>query len=157
MIDIHDNATRSRNMSAIKSKNTKPELKIRKLLHKNGYRFRLHVKYLPGKPDIVLPKYKVVIQVNGCFWHKHNCHFFKWPSTRVEFWRDKIKKNIENDKKNIIALHNLGWRTIIIWECSLKGKTKLPLKEFFIKISNFLEKTSKKKHCEIYGTSTKTT
>lgn len=101
MVDIVDVSTRSRMMAGIKNRNTKPEILIRKLLHKKGFRFRLHVKDLPGKPDIVLPKYKALIFVNGCFWHGHiNCHLFKLPATRTEFWQAKITRNQANDCKS---------------------------------------------------------
>ena len=114
---------RSRNMSAIKSKNTKPEIAVRKLLHSMGYRFRLHRKDLPGSPDIVLPKYKTVIFVHGCFWHRHqNCKYASNPKTRREFWEKKFKENIERDKKTQEKLKNLGWKTKIVWECEIKDK-----------------------------------
>ena len=117
---------RSRNMSAIKSKNTKPEIILRKLLHSMGYRFRLHKKDLPGSPDIVLPKYKTVIFVHGCFWHRHqNCKYASNPKTRREFWEKKFKENIERDKKAQEKLKNLGWKTKIIWECEIKKQDKL--------------------------------
>jgi DNA mismatch endonuclease, patch repair protein len=121
MTDIVDSKTRSRMMSGIKGKNTKPEILIRSLLHRNGFRFRIHEKNLPGKPDIVLKRYQAVIFVHGCFWHRHLCHLFKWPKTRPDFWRDKINKNVINDQKNIQALTSLGWRICIVWECSIKG------------------------------------
>lgn len=125
MVDIFDSLTRSRIMAGIKSKNTKPELLIRSLLHKRGFRFRLHVKDLPGKPDIVLPKYKAVIFVNGCFWHGHkNCHLFKLPSTRTEFWQVKILKNQINDAKSIKTLLNKNWKVCIVWGCSIRGPKK---------------------------------
>ena len=117
---------RSRNMSAIKSKNTKPEITVRKLLHSMGYRFRLHKKDLPGSPDIVLPKYKTVIFVHGCFWHRHqNCKYASNPKTRREFWEKKFKENIERDKKTQEKLKNLGWKTNIVWECEIKKQDKL--------------------------------
>ena len=117
---------RSRNMSAIKSKNTKPEIAVRKLLHSMGYRFRLHRKDLPGSPDIVLPKYKTVIFVHGCFWHRHqNCKYASNPKTRREFWEKKFKENIERDKKTQEKLKNLGWKTKIVWECEIKKQDKL--------------------------------
>ena len=117
---------RSRNMSAIKSKNTKPEIFVRKLLHSMGYRFRLHKKDLPGSPDIVLPKYKTVIFVHGCFWHRHqNCKYASNPKTRIEFWEKKFKENIERDKKTQEKLKNLGWKTKIVWECEIKKQDKL--------------------------------
>ena len=125
--DLHKvNEQRSRNMSAIKSKNTKPEIAVRKLLHSMGYRFRLHRKNLPGSPDIILPKYKTVIFVHGCFWHRHeNCKFASNPKTRVEFWNKKFKDNIERDIKNQEKLKSLGLKSKIIWECETKNIDKL--------------------------------
>ena len=114
---------RSRNMSAIKSKNTKPEIKVRKILHSMGYRFRLHLKDLPGSPDIVLPKYKTVIFVHGCFWHRHeNCKYASTPKTRQEFWEAKFRENINRDKLNQENLFSKGWKIIIVWECEIKDK-----------------------------------
>ena len=114
---------RSRNMSAIKSKNTKPEIAVRKLLHSMGYRFRLHRKDLPGSPDIVLPKYKTVIFVHGCFWHRHkNCKYASTPKTRQEFWEAKFRENINRDKLNQANLSSKGWKIIIVWECEIKDK-----------------------------------
>ena len=114
---------RSRNMSAIKSKNTKPEIKVRKVLHSMGYRFRLHSKDLPGSPDIVLPKYKTVIFVHGCFWHRHeNCKYASTPKTRQEFWEAKFRENINRDKLNQENLSSNGWKIIIVWECEIKDK-----------------------------------
>ena len=114
---------RSRNMSAIKSKNTKPEIAVRKLLHSMGYRFRLHRKDLPGSPDIVLPKYKTVIFVHGCFWHRHeNCKYASTPKTRQEFWEAKFRENIKRDKLNQENLSSKGWKIIIVWECEIKDK-----------------------------------
>lgn len=104
-------------MAGIKGKNTRPEIAVRKALHAAGYRFRLHRKDLPGKPDIVLPKYRTVIFVHGCFWHGHMCKNFKWPKTRPEFWREKIEGNIERDKRAVAELEQLGWNMIVIWEC----------------------------------------
>lgn len=120
MVDVHDKKTRSYNMSRIKGKDTKPEMLVRKFLFANGFRYRLYDKKLPGKPDIVLPKYKTAIFVNGCFWHGHkNCKKFVVPKTRSEFWLNKINTNILNDKKNIITLKNANWKVIIIWECQI--------------------------------------
>ena len=114
---------RSRNMSAIRSKNTKPEIAVRKLLHSMGYRFRLHRKDLPGSPDIVLPKYKTVIFVHGCFWHRHkNCKYASTPKTRQEFWEAKFRENINRDKLNQENLSSKGWKIIIVWECEIKDK-----------------------------------
>ena len=112
---------RSRNMSAIKSKNTKPEIAVRKLLHSMGYRFRLHRKDLPGSPDIVLPKYKTVIFVHGCFWHRHeNCKYASNPKTRKEFWESKFKANVKRDLEIQEKIKNIGWQSSVIWECELK-------------------------------------
>ena len=125
---------RSRNMSAIKSKNTKPEIKVRKVLHSMGYRFRLHSKDLPGSPDIVLPKYKTVIFVHGCFWHRHqNCKYASTPKTRQEFWNKKFNENINRDKINQENLSSKGWKIIIIWECEIKNK-KINLEQIFKKV-----------------------
>ena len=121
MVDIVDVSTRSRMMAGIKGRNTKPEILIRKLLHKKGFRFRLHVKDLPGKPDIVLSKYKAVIFVNGCFWHGHkDCHLFKLPATRTEFWQEKITRNQANDSKSINLLLENNWKVGVVWECIAK-------------------------------------
>jgi len=103
-------------MSGIKGKNTKPELIIRKALFKKGFRFKLHDKSLPGKPDLVLPQYDSVIFIHGCFWHRHDCHLFKWPSTRPEFWKTKINRNVEVDKRNYKVLKKEGWWILTIWE-----------------------------------------
>ncbi len=117
---------RSRNMSAIKSKDTKPEIKVRKVLHSMGYRFRLHSKDLPGSPDIVLPKYKTVIFVHGCFWHRHeNCKYASNPKTRQEFWNKKFKENIKRDSEIQEKIKNLDWRSVVIWECETKNMENL--------------------------------
>ncbi len=122
MADVHDKATRSKNMAAIKSKNTKPEMLVRRFLHANGFRYKLHDKSLPGKPDIVLPKYKTVIFVHGCFWHGHEgCKYYVVPKTRTEWWLNKINGNITNDKKATKALKKEGWKIIELWECDLKS------------------------------------
>ncbi|MBX3445829.1 MAG: DNA mismatch endonuclease Vsr [Parvibaculaceae bacterium] len=121
MADVVSPDVRSRMMSGIRGKNTRPELAIRHGLHALGFRYRLHVKGLPGKPDIVLPKWQAVIFVHGCFWHGHGCHLFKWPKSREDFWRQKIETNRRNDAKAIAALRAQGWRVLVIWECALKG------------------------------------
>lgn len=124
MADVHDKATRSFNMSRIRSKDTKPEMLIRKFLFQNGFRYRLHDAKLPGKPDIVLPKYKTVIFINGCFWHGHeNCKYFKLPKTRTEWWQAKIERNIINDKEKHTLLQQAGYKVIVIWECDIKNKS----------------------------------
>lgn len=120
MTDVHSQEIRSYNMSRIKGKNTKPEIIVRKFLFREGMRFRIHVKNLPGRPDIVLPKYKTVIFVHGCFWHGHEgCKDFVVPKTRTEWWLQKINRNIELDKGNFIKLKNQGWEVFTIFECDL--------------------------------------
>ena len=114
-------------MAGIKGSDTKPELAIRSALHRRGFRFRLHRKDLPGKPDLVFAKHRAVILVNGCFWHGHGCHLFKWPKTREEFWREKIASNAERDRRQLMGLTNAGWRVATVWECALKGRTRLPI------------------------------
>lgn len=122
MADVHSIATRSYNMSRIRSKDTKPEMLVRKYLFSQGFRYRLHDKKLPGKPDIVLPKYKTVIFVHGCFWHGHaNCKYYVVPKTRTDWWLEKINKNLANDKKAIKELKKAGWRVINVWECGFPG------------------------------------
>ena len=124
MADVHSKETRSYNMSRIRSKDTKPEMLVRKFLHKNGFRYRLHVKNMPGKPDIVLPKYKTVIFIHGCFWHGHEgCKYYVVPKTRTEWWLNKINGNISNDTTAENNLRAAGWKIIKIWECELKKGT----------------------------------
>lgn len=126
MADVHSKETRSYNMSRIKDKNTKPEMLVRQFLHANGFRYRIHVKDMPGKPDIVLPKYKTVIFVQGCFWHGHDqCRYYVIPKTKTEWWLNKINGNKTKDLTNIELLENAGWRVIEIWECGLKADQKL--------------------------------
>jgi DNA mismatch endonuclease (patch repair protein) len=137
LADVVDPETRSRMMSGIRGKNTKPELLIRKALHQRGFRYRLHCD-LPGKPDICLSKYRAVIFVHGCFWHGHNCHLFKWPSTRPEFWRRKIERNREVDQAAIERLESDGWRVGIVWECAVKGKKRRPLDEVVEQCADWL-------------------
>jgi DNA mismatch endonuclease, patch repair protein len=121
--DVVDKATRSRMMAGIKGKNTKPEIIVRKALHAAGFRFRLHDKKLPGKPDIVLPKYKAVVFVHGCFWHGHQCEKFRWPKSRPTFWRKKILGNKERDQHARKALKSCGWKSYVIWECRISDNT----------------------------------
>ncbi len=124
MADVHDKATRSYNMSRIRNKDTKPEILVRKFLFANGFRYRLNYKKLPGKPDIVLAKYKTVIFVNGCFWHGHeNCKYFKLPATRTEWWKEKIEGNIKNDITKHELLREAGYKVMVIWECEVKNKS----------------------------------
>ena len=122
-MDVHDKETRSYNMSCIKGKNTKPEEIVRKYLFSQGFRYRKNDKKLPGTPDIVLPQYKTVIFVNGCFWHGHDgCRYFVVPKTNTEFWMNKVSTNIERDNRKQEALKELGWNVIVLWECELKQK-----------------------------------
>lgn len=122
MADVHSKEIRSYNMSRIKGKNTKPEMLVRKFLHANGFRYRLHVKDLPGKPDIVLPKYKTVIFIQGCFWHGHDqCKFYSVPKTNTEFWVKKINDNKLKDQANLQIIREQGWKVIEIWGCQLKS------------------------------------
>ena len=121
MADVHSTATRSYNMSRIKSKNTRPEMLVRKFLHAQGFRYRLHEKKLPGKPDLVLPKYKTVIFIHGCFWHGHtHCKYYVIPKTKTDWWLNKINGNIANDDKAVAALTAQGLKVIVVWECELK-------------------------------------
>lgn len=144
MVDIVSPTKRSKMMSSIRNKNTRPELVIRKGLHALGFRYRLHSSNLPGKPDLVLSKYNAVILVNGCFWHGHNCVLFKWPSSRVEFWRNKITGNRERDLENQRKLCASGWRVFIVWECALKGRGRKSPDEVIEKIKNWLLSNSRK-------------
>ena len=120
MADNHSKEVRSINMSHIRSTNSKPEEIVRKYLFAEGFRYRKNVKKLPGCPDIVLPKYKAVIFVNGCFWHKHDCPRFVWPSSNQDYWRPKILRNVERDNQSRKELETLGWKVITVWECELK-------------------------------------
>ncbi|MBN8462800.1 MAG: DNA mismatch endonuclease Vsr [Dechloromonas sp.] len=123
-MDIVDQATRSRMMSGIRGRDTSPELCVRRLLHSLGFRYRLHDRSLPGTPDIVLPKFRTIVQVQGCFWHGHDCHLFKLPETRREFWIEKINSNRQRDRLANEALIEGGWRVAVVWECALKRKTR---------------------------------
>lgn len=121
MIDIHSREVRSFNMSRVRGKNTKPEMLVRKFMFANGLRYILHDKRLPGKPDLVFPKLKTVIFVNGCFWHGHkSCKYFSIPKTRSEWWTSKIESNIARDSVNLSALEQAGWKVLTIWECQLR-------------------------------------
>ena len=125
-------------MSRIRGKDTKPELILRKGLHGLGFRFRLHRRDLPGKPDMVFPRYRAVIFVHGCFWHGHSCHLFKWPKTREEFWKNKIERNRFLDRANIDILLRNGWRVAVVWECSMRGKHRWPQEEIVTRCAEWL-------------------
>lgn len=121
MVDIVDGATRSRMMSSIQGKNTQPEMVIRRFLHRKGFRYRLHKKDLPGKPDLVLSRYRLVIFVHGCFWHRHkDCFYATSPATRKDFWQRKLKGNVKRDNRQYRDLIESGWRVLIIWECGVR-------------------------------------
>ena len=137
MADVHDKITRSYNMSQIRSANTKPELLVRKFLHAQGFRYKLHDKTLPGKPDLVFAKYKTVIFIHGCFWHGHaNCKYFVVPKTRTDWWLNKINTNSANDIKAMKALKKEGWKIITVWECDLKpAKVEKTLTSLLKKLS----------------------
>ena len=125
---------RSRHMSKIRSKDSKPEMVVRRFLHAQGIRFRLHDKALPGKPDLKLPKYHAVIFVHGCFWHGHqDCHIYQMPKSRVSFWNNKITTNMARDEKRIVTLREMGWRVFILWECDLKPTKRQPILESLLR------------------------
>lgn len=128
-MDVLTPQQRRHNMSRIRGRDTKPELFLRRHLHAAGFRFRLHAAGLPGRPDIVFPRYKAAILVHGCFWHGHDCPLFKLPSTRAEFWSAKISGNRDRDREAIAKLRAAGWRVLVVWECSLKGPGRLPVLE----------------------------
>lgn len=131
MADIHNKATRSYNMSRIKATDTKPEMLVRRFLHSNGIRYRLHNKNLPGKPDLTLTKLRTVIFVNGCFWHGHKgCKYFVMPKTRTKWWKEKIEETIRRDLKSVNELKEIGWNSMIIWECDLKPEKRENIGQF---------------------------
>ena len=138
MTDIVDPATRSRMMSGIRGRDTKPELRVRKALHARGFRYRVHQTRLPGKPDIVLPCFRAVVLVHGCFWHGHDCPLFRLPGTRTDFWRDKIARNQARDQGVAIALRDAGWRRTTVWECSLRGPQRLDFDILIDRVSDWL-------------------
>lgn len=123
MADITSPENRSRMMSGIRSKNSRPEMLVRRALFERGFRYRLHSKELPGTPDLVLSRYGAVVFVHGCFWHGHECSFFRWPTTRPEFWRAKITRNREVDREAMESLRASGWRVLTVWECAMRGRS----------------------------------
>ncbi|WP_346205598.1 very short patch repair endonuclease [Aeromonas salmonicida] len=149
MSDIVNPETRSRFMAGIRSANTKVEVQIRLLLHQAGFRYRLHNAALPGKPDLWLARYRAVIEVNGCFWHGHDCHLFKLPSSRTDFWQAKIASNRARDARHLVELEQLGIRRLTIWECALKGRLRHDPERLLLVISWWL--TSGVSHGEIAG------
>jgi DNA mismatch endonuclease (patch repair protein) len=129
VVDIVDPATRSRMMAGIRGKNTRPELMVRKALHRSGLRYKLNDKSLPGKPDMVFPKHRAVVFVHGCFWHGHDCHLFRMPATRRDFWETKIHSNKKRDRLVATQLRAAGWRSLVIWECAIRGRNGIGLDE----------------------------
>ena len=123
MVDVVDKPTRSRMMAGIRAKNTKPEVRLRSALHRLGFRFRIHDRALPGRPDIVLPRYRAAVQVHGCFWHRHEgCRFASNPLSNCEFWQAKFEGNVQRDRAAELSLQEHGWRTGVIWECAIKER-----------------------------------
>ena len=149
MADIVAPAVRSRMMAGITGKNTKPEIAVRKALHRMGYRFRLHSKRLPGKPDLVFPKHQAAVFVNGCFWHGHDCHLFRLPATRSDFWREKIEANRKRDARNRERLRDEGWRVAEIWECAIRGRDRLPFEAVIDECASWL--TGSDRRLELRG------
>lgn len=142
-------------MSGIRGKDTTPEMQIRSGLHRLGYRFRLHDRRVPGRPDLVFRSRRAVIEVRGCFWHGHDCHLFRWPGSREQFWKEKISGNIARDRRNLYALFEQNRRVAEVWECQLKGKERQPLEVVITRLGTFLD--SNEKHCVIGGNQTVTT
>lgn len=141
--------TRSRMMAGIRGKDTKPELVLRRGLHAIGFRYRLHVRDLPGKPDLVFPARRAVIFAHGCFWHGHDCHLFVWPKTRTNWWQSKIERNHAVDLRSVEALAANGWRVGVVWECALKGRSKLPQEMVIDACASWLR--SSEPHFELRG------
>ena len=142
MADIFTAEQRRKCMSSIRRENTEPELLLRSALHKSGLRYRLHYKSLPGSPDIVFPKFHVVLFVHGCYWHSHGCYKSSTPKSQRDFWINKFKANQERDQRNIKSIQEQGWRVIIVWECALKGKTSLPISTVVETIKTWLHSDS---------------
>lgn len=149
MTDTVSPEIRSQVMARVGSKDTKPELLIRQGLHARGFRYRLHVKGLPGKPDLVFPRYKCVVQINGCFWHGHGCPRCRMPSSNVEYWNRKVARNKERDSSNRQSLLDQGWRVLTVWECALIGKRKLGTDQVVALTAEWLQ--SSVSFCEIEG------
>lgn len=143
-MDIVSQEVRSRMMSGIRGKNTKPELVLRRGLFFRGFRYLTHDRRLPGTPDLVFPQYHAVVIINGCFWHGHGCHLFKWPKSNSNFWRAKILGNKKNDRKHQRMLRTAGWRVLTTWECAIKGPHRRPMQDFFDKVSTWIESNRKK-------------
>lgn len=139
MADTFTKEQRSRAMAAIKSKHTKPEMLVQKMLHAAGFRYRLHYKGLPGQPDLVFPRYKAVIFIHGCYWHYHGCTLSHLAKSNTDYWLPKIKRNLERDKQHVNALLESGWRVLIVWECAIRGKNKLEPATLLKRITAWLD------------------
>jgi len=151
MADIVDAKTRSRMMAGIGTANTKPEIIVRKLLFAKGFRFRLQRKDLPGKPDLVLPKYEVAVFVHGCFWHCHECDLFKWPKSNAAFWRKKILGNRQRDARNVTALRKQGWHVMTVWECAVRSRSDAQLDRLADRMSVWIEADSTRYRSKQFG------
>jgi len=139
MVDVLTPEQRRLNMSRIRGKDTRPELILRRRLHAMGLRFRLHRKDLPGRPDMVFPRYRAAVLVHGCFWHGHDCPLFKWPATRREFWAAKIEGNRARDLRDLAGLAAAGWRVLVVWECALKGPARMPVDAVLARVTAWLD------------------
>ncbi len=137
-MDVLTPEQRRYNMQCVKGRDTKPEMLLRRGLHARGFRYRLHCSSLPGKPDLIFPKFQAVIFAHGCFWHGHGCHLFKWPVSRRDFWRKKIEGTQTRDHLTIEALRRKSWRILVVWECALRGPIRPPLEELLNEIETFL-------------------
>jgi DNA mismatch endonuclease (patch repair protein) len=149
MADVVTPAVRSRMMAGIRSTNTRPEMAIRKALHRRGFRYRLHAAGVPGRPDMVFPRYRAAVFVNGCFWHGHDCRFFRLPGTRTEFWRAKIARNRRRDADVAAMLAKAGWRQLTVWECTVRGKGTDAAEKTAGRIARWLR--SRKRRLEMRG------
>jgi DNA mismatch endonuclease (patch repair protein) len=150
LADVLTPQQRRLNMQRIGPRDTRPELFVRRGLHRRGLRFRLHVLNLPGKPDLVFAKYNVAVFVHGCFWHGHDCDLSKTPATNLDFWRTKIRKNVQRDRHLTTQLHSLGWRVLVIWECAMRGPNRSDPAQLIEICARFI-KRSKKHHLILRG------
>lgn len=137
--DIMSAEARSRLMARIGGRSTKPEVTLRKAMFRLGFRYRLHPRDIPGRPDMVFPRWRAVVFVNGCFWHGHGCHLFKWPKGNAEFWQAKISSNVERDRRTLEALASQGWRVLTVWECALRGRNSSPPDRLARLVAQWLE------------------
>ena len=149
MTDVFNSRKRSEIMASIRPKDTAPEMMLRKSLHRIGYRYRLHTNNLPGKPDLVFRQYQAIIFVNGCFWHGHDCHLFRLPSSNQDYWQSKIENNRSRDENNRKLLLADGWRILTVWECSMRGRERLDFELMISNVDDWLK--SNCKHLEIRG------